>query len=261
MKHIQPTRIVDLSKEIAYNRNDPYFMRVRIRHHPHRGAKWLVRALGLPFRLFPKDFLGWADDTITRMGVHSTTHIDAPWHYGPTDSLGNKLPAIDEMPLNLCFGPGIVFDMSHKQDGEKISADDLKMSLQQTGAVLQPGMIALIKTGRDRYQGTRDYWKRGTGMSGPATEWLVDQGISVMGIDQWGWDLPFHDQIARSKSMNDASIFWEGHLVGRRKPYWHMEQLRGLDQLPSDGFDVAVFPLRIKNASAAPARVVGFLYD
>jgi kynurenine formamidase len=40
-----------------------------------------------------------------------------------------------------------------------------------------------------------------------------------------------------------------------------MEQLRGLDQLPSHGFDVGVFPLRLKDASAAPARVVGFLYD
>jgi kynurenine formamidase len=40
-----------------------------------------------------------------------------------------------------------------------------------------------------------------------------------------------------------------------------MEQLRGLDQLPACGFDVAVFPLRIKGASAAPARVVAFIYD
>ncbi len=34
-------------------------------------------------------------------------------------------------------------------------------------------------------------------------------------------------------------------------------------ELPSSshGFDVAVFPLRLKGASAAPARVVAFLYD
>ncbi|MCH7388082.1 hypothetical protein MMO39_12335 [Acinetobacter modestus] len=72
--------------------------------------------------------------------------------------------------------------------------------------------------------------------------------------------LPFHIQIERAKKTGDASLFWQGHLVGRRKPYWQMEQLRGLDQLPSHGFDVGVFPLRLKDASAAPARVVGFLY-
>jgi kynurenine formamidase len=260
VNRVRPTRIVDLSKEIAYNRNDPFFMRVKIKHHRHRNARWLVRALGLPFRLFPKEFAGWADDTITHMGVHSTTHIDAPWHYGPKLSDGGDPAAIHEMPLDLCFGPGIKFDMRHKADGEEITVDDMESSLKSSGAILEERAIAVIQTGRDRFQGSKEYWKRGTGMSAGATEWLIDRGVSVMGIDQWGWDLPFHHQIRKSKATNDATIFWQGHLVGRRKPYWQMEQLRGLDQLPSHGFDIAVFPLRIRNASAAPARVVGYLY-
>ena len=258
---VRPSRILDLSKEIAYNRNDPFFMRVKIKHHAHRRSKWLVRALGLPFRLFPKAFAGWADDTITRMGVHATTHIDAPWHYGPTDDGGHRLGTIDEMPLALCFGPGVVFDMTHKLDGESITVADMEQSIERSGATLAPGCIALIRTGRDRFQGSKQYWKVGTGMGGAATEWLIDQGVRVMGIDQWGWDLPFHYQIAKAREHNDDSLFWEGHLVGRRKPYWQMEQLRGLDQLPESGFDVSVFPLRIKGASAAPARVVAFIYD
>ena len=261
MPHLKPTRIVDLSKEISHNKNDPLFMRVKIKHHAHGRARWLVRLLGLPFRLFPKDFAGWADDTITRMGVHATTHIDAPWHYGPTDDAGNRLPAIHEMPLELGFGPGVIFDVRHKADGDEVTVADLQACLAKTGATLTSGTIALIQTGRDKFQGEKDYWKRGTGMSPAATEWLIDQGIKVMGIDQWGWDLPFHLQIKASRAGEDRSLFWAGHLVGRRKPYWHMEQLRGLDQLPSHGFDVAVFPLRLKDASAAPARVVAFVYE
>ena len=257
----RPSRIVDLSKEITNNPADPLFMRVRIKHHRHGRARWLVRLLGLPFGLFPKNFAGWADDTISRMGVHATTHIDAPWHYGPSALDGQTLPTIDEMPLELMFGPGVVFDMTHKQDGDEITVADLRQSLSESGASLTAGSIALIHTGRDRYQGTREYWKRGTGMSPAATEWLIDHGIKVMGIDQWGWDLPFHHQIRRSRSEQNRELFWAAHLVGRRKPYWHMEQLRGLSELPADGFDVAVFPLRIKGASAAPARVVAFLYN
>ena len=75
--------VIDLSKPIRFNRGDPRFMQVRIRHKPRWAAKLLVCVLGLPRRLIPKDWAGWADDTITKMGVHSTTHIDAPWHYGP----------------------------------------------------------------------------------------------------------------------------------------------------------------------------------
>lgn len=261
MTHIRPKRIVDLSKEIAHNSSDPRFMRVKIKHHRHGRARWLVRLLGLPFGLMPRAFAGWADDTITRLGVHATTHIDAPWHYGPTDAGGQPLPAIHDMPLDLCFGPGVVFDVRHKADGDAITVADLQASLAKSGAALAAGTIALIHTGRDAFQGQADYWKRGTGMSAEATEWLIDEGVKVMGIDQWGWDLPFHVQIKSSRETGNRELFWAGHLVGRHKPYWHMEQLRGLDQLPAHGFDVAVFPLRLKDASAAPARVVAFLYD
>jgi kynurenine formamidase len=38
-----------------------------------------------------------------------------------------------------------------------------------------------------------------------------------------------------------------------------MEQLTNLDSLPARGFEVAVFPLKIVGASAAPARVVAIL--
>ncbi|KAF2989447.1 cyclase family protein [Methylocystis sp. MJC1] len=216
MSRIKPKRIVDLSKEIVDNPNDPFFMRVKIKHHGHRKARWLVRALGLPFRLFPKDFAGWADDTITRMGVHSTTHIDAPWHYGPELSDGRRPATVDEMPLDMCFGPGVVFDMRHKADGDEITVADMEQSLRDSGATLGEGAIALIHTGRDRLQGSKDYWKRGTGMSAPATEWLIDKGVMVMGIDQWGWDLPFHHQIRASKEKNDAKSILAG--PSRRPP-------------------------------------------
>ena len=38
-----------------------------------------------------------------------------------------------------------------------------------------------------------------------------------------------------------------------------MEQLTNLDALPTTGFKVAAFPLKIKGGSAAPARVVAIL--
>ena len=94
-------KIIDLSKTIQYNPGDPFFMKVKIKHKTHRSSRWLVRAFGLPFRLFPKAFMGWADDEIRNMGVHSTTHLDAPWHYAPT-SLGKKAKTIDEDPLDWC---------------------------------------------------------------------------------------------------------------------------------------------------------------
>ena len=252
-------KIIDLSKTIEYNPNDPWFMRTRIKHKPHRKAHWLIRIfLGLPKRLFPERFTGWADDTIKNMGVHSSTHIDAPWHYSPTCG-GERSKTIDEVPLSWCYGPGVVIDMTHKADNEAITVADIESKVKEHGLVIVPGTIVLIRTGRDRYMGTKEFPDRGTGMSGAATEWLIDQGVKVMGIDQWGWDLPLKYMVKKAKESNNHDLFWEGHLVGQRKEYCHMEQLTNLGALPLQGFKVAVFPLKIKGASAAPARVVAML--
>lgn len=250
-------KVIDLSKPVQFNRDDPFFMRVKVKHKPHWMAKVLVRLLGLPFRLFPRDFVGWADDTVS-MGVHATTHIDAPWHYGPTSG-GAPAQTIEEIPLDRCIGPGVVLDLSHKADDDPITVADMEAALAKSGATLTDRTIVLIRTGRDRLMGTKEFWQTGTGMTAASTDWLLDRGVTLMGIDQWGWDLPFRAQIAKSRATGDSGLFWEAHRVGQRRPYWHMEQLTNLEALPPHGFEVAVFPLKIVGASAAPARVVALL--
>lgn len=251
-------QLIDLTKPIQYNAGDPRFMKVKIKHKAHNKAKWLLRAFGLPFRLFPKGWTGWADDTIKHMGVHSTTHIDAPWHYAPTCE-GKKAKTIDEVPLDWCYGDGVVIDMKHKEDYDAITKEDLQRFLTKENIPLHKGQIVLIKTGRDQHMGTKKFFTHGTGMSAEATEWLIDQGIKVMGIDQWGWDLPLPYMIKKAKENNDPNYFWEGHLVGTRKEYCHIEQLTNLDALPYTGFKVCVFPMKLMGASAAPARVVAII--
>ncbi len=251
-------QIIDLSKTIQYQPGDPVFMKVKISHKAHARSKWLVRLFGLPFRLFPKKFTGWADDCIKKMGVHSTTHMDAPWHYAPTCD-GQPAKTIDEVPLDWCYGPGVVVDMKHKDDFDPITVEDIQHFLDEQSIELQPGMIVLIKTGRDQYMGTKSFFEKGTGMSAAATEWLIQQGIKVMGIDQWGWDLPLPHLIREAKKTDNPDLFWEAHLVGVDHEYCHMEQLTNLDALPYSGFTVAAFPLKIKGGSAAPARVVAML--
>jgi kynurenine formamidase len=253
-------KIIDLSKTIQYNSGDPFFMKVRIKHKSHNSAKWLIRFLGLPFKLFPKNFIGWADDSIKNMGVHATTHIDAPWHYSPTCE-GKPAKTIDQVPLDWCFGDGIVIDMKHKKDFEAITVNDIQVFLEKEKLEIKPNMIVLIKTGRDKHMGTKTFFTNGTGMSAAATEWLIDKGVKVMGIDQWGWDLPLPHLIKEAKKTKNRDLFWEAHLVGRDKEYCHMEQLTNLDALPYSGFKVAVFPLKIKGASGAPARVVAMIGD
>ena len=165
-----------------------------------------------------------------------------------------------QIPLEKCIGPGVVLDLTHKADDDAITPADLEAALAKTGATLDARTIVLIRTGRDKLMGTKEFWKRGTGMSAAATEWLLDRGADRHGHRPVGLGpaVPRPDR-ARRKQTNDDTLFWEAHRVGQRRPYWHMEQLTNLGALPPHGFEVMVFPLRIVGASAAPARVVAVI--
>lgn len=251
-------RIIDLSKTVKDNPNAPFFLRINVKPNKRFFTRLMVRAMGLPFRLMPRDFEGWADDSIRKLGVHATTHIDAPLHYGSTCE-GDPAEGIDALPLERCIGPGIVFNMTHKADGDAITVADLQAELKRIEASLAPGTIPLIRTDRDAFHDERNFWQRGPGVTAAATEWLIDQGCLVMGIDQWGWERPFPYQIAQAKAESRNDLFWEAHRVGTRRKYWHIEQLTNLAALPSNGFTLHVMPLKLAGASAAPARVIAIL--
>ncbi len=253
-------KIVDLSKTIRFDRRDPWWMRAKVGKQGHMLGGIQIRLFfKLPYSLFPKGFTGWANDTL-KMGVHSSTHLDAPWHYGPA-SEGKAARTIDEVPLEWCYGPGVVIDATRKPDFEMITAEDIERDLDRSGASVGEGTIVLIKTGRDALAYTPDFTTRGTGMSREATEWLVDRGVKVIGIDQWGFDLPLPWMAREARRRNDREYFWQAHLVGVKKEYCHIEQLTNLGALPPAGFKVAAFPLKIEGASAGPARVVAIFEE
>jgi kynurenine formamidase len=97
----------------------------------------------------------------------------------------------------------------------------------------------------------------GPGVTPEATVWLIEQGVWTMGIDAWGWDRPLNLQAEEAKRRDEPGILWAAHQVDR--PYSQIERQTNLGALPKTGFTVACFPLKIKGASAAPARVVGIV--
>ena len=114
-----------------------------------------------------------------------------------------------------------------------------------------------MHTGRDAFIAERDFMWRGPGVTPDATRWLYEQGVRVMGIDAWGWDAPLDVQAKDAKERDEPGILWAAHQADI--PYSQIERLTNLAALPATGFTVACFPLKIKRASAAPARVVAIL--
>ena len=251
-------KIIDLSKTIQYNAGDPFFMKVKIKHKPHRKAKWLIRYLGLPFRLFPKNFIGWADDSIQQMGVHATTHLDAPWHYAPI-SEGKPAKTIDEVPLEWCLNPGVKLDFRHFEDGYVATAKDVEAELARIGHTLSPYEIVVVNTSAGEAYGRPDYVAKGCGMGREATLYLLERGVRVTGTDGWSWDAPFIHTMQKYAATGDAGLIWEGHKAGREIGYCHLEKLHNLEQLPPTGFVVSCFPVKVKAGSAGWTRAVAII--
>jgi kynurenine formamidase len=252
-------KILDLSSTIACSSpGTPDFLKTEIVYSGHaEGAAQAKAILSVPAELF-RDNEGWATEIITRLGTHDATHVDAPWHYNAKIQ-GAKAMTIDQLPLEWFFSDGVKLDMRHKGESDPVTITDIKKELDRISYQLKSMDIVLINSGRDAFYHQPDYIFKGCGVTADATRWMYDQGIRVMGIDAWGWDIPLDAQAREAMAKNKSGSFWSAHQVDL--PYSHMERLVNLNALPSHGFKVSCFPLKIEGGSAGPARVVAILPD
>ena len=252
-------RLVDLSAPIRQSPGElPDVLRTDIDFMDHaQGANQIEALLGVPAHLL-RDREGWATETFTRLGTHNSTHLDAPYHYNSRIA-GEPAQTIDALPLDWFFGPGVVLDMTAKEEGETIDVPDVEAELARIGHELGDRDIVLVRTGRDKFVEEPGYMALGPGVTVAATLWLYERGVRVMGIDAWGWDGPLHLQAQEALERNEPGIFWAAHQADL--PYSQIERLVNLGGLPQTGFQVVCFPLKIMGAGAAPSRVVGIVPD
>ena len=201
------------------------------------------------------DGKGWAVETVT-LSTHNGTHLDAPWHYHPTMSEGQRSWTIDEVPLDWCLQPGVKLDFRHLADGYVVTASDVEAELKRIGHELKPLEIVVVNTGAGAKYGQPDYVPSGCGMGAEATLYLLERGVRLTGTDAWSWDAPFVYTAKKFAETHDASLIWEGHKAGRHIGYCHIEKLHNLEALPSTGFTVSCFPVKIARASAGWTRAV-----
>jgi kynurenine formamidase len=250
-------RFIDLSLPHQNFGSEPY--PPTLTHTDHReGARRLAKLVGLAPDAF-KDGMALASDQISG-SAHSGTHVDAPWHYGPTCE-GKPAKTIDEVPLDWCYGPGVVVDMRHKGPGEEITAADVREALAGIDTTLKPGDIVLIQTDTDKFWNTPEYLTRQPGLGREGTAWILDQGVRVIGIDAWGVDRAAASMAADYKAGREDAL-WPAHFYGREKEYLQIEKLANLDRLPAPtGFIVCAFPVKFEHASGGWTRAVAIVGD
>src|SRR6186997_3713864 len=255
-----PRKIVDLS---IYLENDvisdppPFGPKITYMDHETTAGQIAGFFPGLKKEDLP-DGAAWAVEKVELI-THNGTHLDAPYHFHPTMNKGERAIAIDEVPLDWCFQPGVKLDFRNFPDGYVATAKDVETELRRIGHTLSPLEIVVVNTSAGMAYGRPDYVAKGCGMGREATMYLLERGVRVTGTDGWSWDAPFIFTMKKYAETRDASLIWEGHRAGREIGYCHIEKLHNLEALPPTGFTVSCFPVKVRGGSAGWTRAVAII--
>jgi len=173
------------------------------------------------------------------MATHHGTHVDAPRH------LSYEGRALDEMDLNKFMGEGVVLDLSYKEIGSGVSADDLK----KYADLVKPEDIVILFTGCSKHLGESWITAKYTYLDKSGAEWLVQKkvksvGIDFFSIDQYGNpENPAHNLLLGNGIPLIEEISYEArHLLGKR-------------------IYLLCLPIRMMMGDGAPARAIAYLLE
>ena len=187
---------------------------------------------------------------------HGGTHLDAPIHFAE-GALTN-----DQLPLDHLIGPAITVDVSDRAADDRdylIGVSDFE-SWETAHGQMPDGIIVLLRTGygafwpdREKYMGTAELGAEAVeklhfpGLDPEAAKWLVqERKIHAIGLDTPSID-------------RGQSSLYESHQILFKANIPAFENVANLDQLPESGFTVSALPMKVRDGSGGPLRIVAVL--
>ncbi|MEM7087037.1 MAG: cyclase family protein [Bacteroidota bacterium] len=188
---------------------------------------------------------------------HGGTHIDAPIHFSKEGQ------STDQIPLEKLIGSAIKVDVSERSLSNPdylISIEDFVEWEKEQGILIPDGSIVLLETCFSKYYPDKVKYlgtdKRGPeavkdlhfpGLSPEAAIWLVqNRNINAIGID------------TPSIDYGQSQLF-ESHVTLLGENISAFENLKDLYKLPAIGFQIIALPMKIKDGSGGPLRIVAVL--
>lgn len=184
---------------------------------------------------------------------HGGTHLDAPIHFA------EGRHTADQIPLERLMGPAAVVDVSQfclQNKDYLVRIQDI-MKYEAEHGELQKGTILLLHTGfgrfwpdRKRYMGTDERGPEAVaklhfpGLHPDTAEWLVkERDIAAIGLDTPSIDY------GQSKLFKAHQILFKDNIPA-------FENVANLHKLPPSGAVVIALPMKIKDGSGGPLRII-----
>lgn len=248
-------RLVDLSHRLGPTPSEPTPPTIRRTSHED-GAELWEWMYGIPREALPPTG-GFAAEEVTA-STHAGTHVDAPWHYGPTSPSG-PASTIDDLPLSMFVGPLVIVDLTDLPDGSVVGVDDMQRRLATVVDGISPGDVVALRTGAEASWGDEEFWRRGSGLAAETVQWLVGMGVQLIGTDAWSLDRPYPLVGEEWLERQEPDALWPAHFAGMSTPYCHVEKLRNLGELPSAGATIIAAPIAVAEGSAGWVRAVALV--
>ncbi len=173
---------------------------------------------------------------------HGGTHVDAYSHINPQGA------TVDEMPLDMFYGPAVCWDLTHIPPKGIIDVQHIEEAKMKSGIPFKEGDIVLLNTGHHkRTWPDKAKWETTyPGLTYKATKWFYDHKTKLHGIEGPSTDHP-----------EDRSF--PAHCACRELKITHVECLANLEKVVNKRFIFMGFPMKILGGSGAPLRAVALL--
>lgn len=186
---------------------------------------------------------------VMRMGTHTGTHIDAPFHFLAD---GKK---IDEIPADRFVGNGVLVNVSDKPDRGLIDVDDLK----SYSSDISKGDFVIFYTGRDKFFGTEKYYLHPY-LSIESARFLLNLGVTLVAVDALNVD-PTYQEVSGlahpAADLPDESEYgYPVHDILLGNDILIVENLCNLYKIKSVRGVYSFLPLKLMESDGSPIRAV-----
>ena len=240
-------RAVDLTQTLS-----PEFPHIAL--PPEMGQAW-------PFRIeevsrYDERGPAWYWNNFS-CGEHTGTHFDAPIHWVSGRDLPNN--AVDSIPPERFIGPACVVDCSKEaaKDADFLLTKPFLLDWEKRYGKIPSKSWVLMRTDWSKKADPVDYQnydEEGQHTPGPdveAVKFLVEErDVLGFGTESIGTDA---GQAQHLRPPYPCHYFMHG--AGR----YGLQCLANLDQLPATGAVVIAAPLKIRNGSGSPLRVIALV--
>ena len=172
------------------------------------------------------------------LSSHTGTHLDAPYHFL------EKGKKIHEISLKRLIINAILIKIRKRRD-QAITKTDIQKFEKKHGKIPNESTI-VFWTGWQKMIKNDSYFVNNPGLSVTAAKYLISKKTNLVGIDSPSIDL------GKEKRFLIHHLFAKNNVL-------IVENLANLDKIKSWKFQLAVLPMKLKNATGAPVRAVGII--